>query len=405
MKSLIKYLLSIIFLVSLSSKLVGQTTDTVPYVIMLSMDAFRWDYPEKAATPNLDSIQKYGVRAHSLQPAFPSKTFPNHYTMVTGLYPDHHGLVNNNFYDQTMDRSYSIGNRNAVRDGRFYGGEPIWNTARKQGIQTASYFWVASEADIQGMKPSRVKTYEHHFPFEQRIDSVIAWLQLPEAQRPHLITWYLHEPDSRGHDFGPDSKEIAEYIPYLDSLMGDFMHKINALPIANKINIIITADHGMGTISADKVIYLNEHLPAEWIIKRQGGNPVFNLKIKENYIDSAYQILQNIPHLICWKADEVPEYLNYGSNPRVLDLIITTEAYWSVLWKQRDYTFGGTHGYDPTNKDMHAIFYAIGPAFKQGYKQASFQNVDLYNLIAKILRLEGVKNDGDFNQIKGMLIE
>jgi len=179
-----------------------QNSQTQPYLVMLSLDGFRWDYADKVPTPNLDKIAKMGVKAESLQPSFPSKTFPNHYTIATGLYPDHHGIVLNAFYDPETDRYYSIRDRKTVEDGTFYGGEPIWNTAEKQGVKAGTFFWVGSDADIQKMHPSYWKKYEHNFPFEQRIDSVISWLQLPEEKRPHLILWYMHEPDSKGHRYG-----------------------------------------------------------------------------------------------------------------------------------------------------------------------------------------------------------
>jgi len=170
-----------------------------PYLVILSMDGFRWDYPEKVATPNLDSVAAVGVKAKSIIPSFPTKTFPNHYTMVTGLYPDHHGIVQNEFYDPESGRYYRIGDRKAVMDGTFYGGEPIWVTAEKQDVKSASYYWVGSEAEIGGVRPAYWKEYDGKVPFENRIDSVISWLRLPEEKRPHLILLYFDEPDGYGH--------------------------------------------------------------------------------------------------------------------------------------------------------------------------------------------------------------
>jgi len=210
---------------------------------MLSMDGFRWDYPDIAETPNLDYIKEHGVKAQSLKPSFPTKTFPNHYTMITGLYPDHHGIIHNNFYDPEKEMYYRTSNREAVQNGEFYGGEPIWVTAENQDIITASYFWIGSEAAVRGVKPTYWKIYEHHFPYTQRIDSVIYWLELPEDERPHLITWYMDEPDSKGHRYGPESTEIKETITYLDSLVGVFLNRLQELPIHENINIIITSDH------------------------------------------------------------------------------------------------------------------------------------------------------------------
>ena len=235
------------------------------YVVMLSLDGCRYDYPQLADMPNLESIARRGVKLESLQPSFPSKTFPNHYSMATGLYPDHHGIVQNSFYDPQMDAYYKIRDRQAVENGDFYGGEPIWVTAEKQGLRTASFYWVGSEAPVQGIHPTRWKVYDHHFPYAARVDTVIAWLKLPEKERPRLITWYYPEPDGVGHRFGPESPQVQAKVEYLDSLIGDFLGKLAQLPIADQVNVIVTSDHGMSRISGDKAIYFDDYLQPAWL--------------------------------------------------------------------------------------------------------------------------------------------
>lgn len=366
------FLTGLFFLQSLCTK---QNKSSLPYVVMLSLDGFRWDYTDKVPTPNLDYIAKNGVKASSMQPSFPSKTFPNHYTIATGLYPDHHGIVQNSFYDPEMDAYYSIDNRTAVENGDFYGGEPIWVTAEKQGVKSASYFWVGSEAPVQGIYPSIWKRYDHHFPFEARIDSVIAWLQLPEKRRPHLITWYIHEPDGWGHIYGPDNEELKPKIIYLDSLVGIFINKIDQLPNKDQINIIITSDHGMGMISKDRVVYLDDYINPVWMDTLLGNNPTYMFAPKEGYIDSVYFALKKSGHLQVWKKSEIPEHLHYGKHSRVMEIVAAADSSWSIVLRkdlENDDYFGGTHGYDPGNKDMHAIFYACGPAFKKGYVHPTF---------------------------------
>jgi alkaline phosphatase D len=377
--------------------------DKKPYVIMLSLDGFRWDYADKAPTPNLDKIVRMGVKAKSLKPSFPSKTFPNHYTMATGLYPDHNGIVLNSFYDPETDREYAIFDRKAVEDGSFYDGEPIWNTAEKQGMKSGTFFWVGSDADIEGMHSSYWKKYEHKFPFEQRIDSVISWLQLPEKVRPHLILWYMHEPDAMGHHFGPDSDEIKEEVIYLDSLVGIFMDKLEALPIANKVNVIVTSDHGMGNISNDRKVIIEESMNMDYVEMIQGYNPNFLVKAKEGFIDSVYLQLKSVPHITCWKTGELPERLHYGTNPRTLDIVVVADSSWSLVSEKKKKVGSGAHGYDNDNKDMHAIFYAYGPAFKSNYTAPTFTNINIYPLIAHILGLEQAKTDGKLENVKGML--
>jgi len=375
------------------------------YLVVLSMDGFRWDYPQMAKTPNLDSIASVGVQAEAIISAFPSKTFPNHYTMATGLYPDNHGIVNNHFYDPATNTTYSMRDSATRNNPYYYGGEPIWVTAEKQNVRTASFFWVGSELPIKGIQPSIWKYYDHRFPFEQRIDSVIAWLQLPEARRPRLIMWYLHEPDAVAHRHGPESSQTIAAVERLDSLVGIFCRKIRQLEHAGRINLIFTSDHGMGAISPERSVTISDHVPDEWIETGLGGNPVYNIKAKEGYIDSVYLRLKAVEHIQVWKRGEVPAELNYGNNPRTLDLIVAADSAWSVNLRPvpDHYNSGGTHGYDIRQLDMQAIFYATGPAFRKGHKHPKFNNVDLYPLMAHILGINPEPVDGKFENIRGML--
>ena len=373
---------------------------------MLSLDGCRWDYPQMAKMPNLESIARRGVKMESLQPSFPSKTFPNHYSIATGLYPDHHGIVQNSFYDPEMDAYYKIRDRAAVENGDFYGGEPIWVTAEKQGLRTASFFWVGSEAPVQGIYPSRWKKYDHHFPYAARVDSVIAWLQLPSRERPRLITWYYPEPDGVGHEYSPESREVREKLEYLDSLIGDFLTKLERLPIADQVNVIVTSDHGMARISAAKAIYFDDYIQTTWLDTALGSNPVWMFDTKEGFEDSVYLHLKRAAHLQVWKKDSIPEHLHYGSNPRVMDIVATPDINWSIGWRANKLSpdfVGGTHGYDPRYKDMQAIFYAAGPAFKQGYVHPAVENVNIYPLIARILGLQPAETDGKLENISRML--
>jgi len=366
------------------------------------MDGFRWDYAAHASTPNLDQIAKKGVRAAYLNPSFPTKTFPNHYTIATGLYPDHHGLVNNSFYAPDLDKYYKISDRDAVEDGRFYGGEPIWVTAEKQGVTSATFYWVGSEAKIEGIRPTYWKKYAS-MPYLNRIDTVISWLQLPLKARPRLIMWYLDEPDHTGHAFGPTAPQTYKKVEYLDSLLGVFLEKLEGLPIADSINFIVTSDHGMGNISNDRVIDLQSVLKSKWIKIIQGSNPVFTIKAERGYKDSILQKLSNVKHLRAWKSENIPSRLHYGTNPRTLDITVVADSLWSLKWEGDGDFSGGTHGYDNRDTDMHTIFYAFGPAFKSKYVSPHFNNVDIHDLMAKILQIKPAKNDGNFSHVESML--
>ncbi len=377
-----------------------ETKTGIPYVIMLSMDGFRWNYPDRTSTPAFDEMAQKGIRAEMVS-SFPTKTFPNHYTIATGLYPDHHGLVNNTFWDPQRGVLYKISDRSKVQDGYFYGGEPIWVTAEKQHVRSASYFGGGSEAKIDGYYPSIRKTYEHAFPFYQRADSVIAWLQLPHQKRPHLILWYVSEPDGTGHHAGPESQQITDTIAGLDRLLAYFLNEIEKLDIKDSINLIVLSDHGMQEISSQRVIRLQDYLKPGWTKGINGGNPVYNIWVTDGYKDSVRRALQNVAHLQLYDKDNIPPRLHYMTNERCGDFVTVADSAWSLF---NDYvptfTTGGTHGYDNANRNMDAIFYAFGPDFKsQSSENTRLNNVDVYNLLCKILDLEAAKNDGDASRV------
>ncbi len=373
------------------------------YVVLLSIDGFRWDYPTMYKTPNLNKIAQEGVKADALIPCYPSKTFPNHYSIATGLYPDNHGIVMNSFYDKQYGY-FSLGDRAAVGNGNFYLGEPIWVTAEKQGVRTASFYWVGSEAPIQNIHPTYWKKYKQRVPFTDRLDTVLHWLTLPDAQRPRLITWYYHEPDWTSHEYGPKSIQTKVVVEQIDSLLGVYMAKMKTLPIYDKINFIIVSDHGMATISSDKFINLSNYVKKEWFDIIAGSNPDYILQPKEEYRQIAYNELKKIPNLKVWLRDSIPARFHYGKNPRVCDILIECDLGYSLSWADDNegYT-GGAHGYDNQYPDMHGIFYAIGPAFKKGYTQPAFMNINVYPLITHLLNIKPAKVDGNLDEIKGIL--
>ncbi len=404
-KYLIVVLGSVILLTLVQCQPNQRSRDHDAYVVMLSMDGFRWDYADRVHTPNLDRIAQNGVKAEYVMPAFPSNTFPNHYTMATGLYPDNHGLVNNNFYCPELDMVYTMRDREAVENGIFYGGEPIWVTAEKQGMTSASYFWVGSEAPIQGMQPTYWKEYDVSAPFAARIDTVVSWLQLPVEQRPQLITFYFNEPDSRSHHTGPDSPEIDALVEELDSLVGVMLDKFAVLPVADKLNLIVTSDHGMTEVTMEKYIDLEEYIDRDWLDIAFRSTPMMMWQPKPGMTDSIYHILKEVDHLSVWKTGELPKRLNFGHNPRTLDMIVLADSAWSLGWGEPSEYFntGGAHGWDNANKDMHTIFYARGPAFKSNHTHPPFELVDLYPLITRILGLEPATVDGKIERVEGML--
>lgn len=373
-------------------------------MILVSFDGFRWDYPEIYNTTNFDRMEKDGVRAERVISSFPTKTFPNHYSIATGLYPDHHGIIANNFYASDLELEYSIGNRGMVENAEFYLGEPIWNTASKQNVLSASFFWVGSEAAVQGIQPTYWKPYDGSIPFDARIDTVIHWLSLPPAERPRLVLLYFQEPDGIGHRYGPIHDKTGKTVEELDQLLGLLRSKLDELPFSKRINLIVTSDHGMGAINPDRYVNIMEHLEESWIKKIYGGNPFLLIDAEDEYIDSVVVALNQAEGINAWHKEEIPSRLNYGMNPRISEVVAVADSSWSlgISFESGDYS-GGAHGYDNRNTDMHNIFYASGPAFKKGISFPPFRNVDIYPLIAYILDLDPAETDGSLENVIGML--
>lgn len=374
------------------------------YVLLVSFDGFRWDYNQIYKTPNLNKLAHDGVKADRMIPSFPTVTFPNHYTIATGLYPDHHGLINNSFPASDLGLFYRMGDRVAVENPAFYGGEPIWVTAEKQGVKAASFFWVGSEAPVGGIHPSYWKKYDEKVTFEERIDTVIKWLGYPKERRPELVTLYFDEPDHSGHSFGPVSPQTGKAVQRVDSILGVLRAKIAALPDAKRINLILVSDHGMEAVSAEKYLNIKSIVPERMISSVSGGNPVYLINSKDGKKDSILYLLNKTKGLKAWDKTQVPERLHFGTNPRIPEIVVLADSSWSIGTRPDGSTLrGGAHGYDNSNSDMSAIFYAAGPSFRKNYRFKELNNIDVYNLVCKLLKINPSKNDGDPEHIQGML--
>ena len=327
-------------------------------------------------------------------------TFPNHYSIATGLYPDHHGLINNSFPAPDLGLFYRMGDRTAVENPAFYGGEPIWVTAEKQGVRSASFFWVGSEAK----HPAYWKKYDESVTYEARIDTVIKWLGYPPEKRPGLVTLYFDEPDATSHAFGPVSAQTGKIVARLDSLMGVLRTKLSTLPEAKRINLIILSDHGMSAISPARYINIKSLVPDRMIASISGGNPVYLINPSEGKKDSVLFLLNKSKGLKAWDKSHLPAKWHYGTNPRIPEIVAVADSSWSIGTRPDGSSLrGGAHGYDNSNSDMFSIFYAAGPSFKRNYKFRELNNIDIYNLICRILDITPAKNDGDPTHIKGML--
>ena len=373
------------------------------YVVVVSLDAFRWDYGKIYNTPNLNRIASDGVKADRMISSFPTNTFPNHYSIATGLYPDHHGLINNSFQAPDLGLFYRIGDRKAVENPAFYGGEPMWATAEKQGAKAASFFWVGSETKVGGIQPKYWKKYDAAVTFSERIDTVVKWLGYPQEKRPELVNLYFDEPDATSHDFGPVSKETKLVVERLDSLMGVLRTKLAALPIGDKINLVILSDHGMAPVTPAKYVNLKSVAPERMVASMAGGSPVYLVSPAEGKGDSLLTLYNKVKGIKAWKKSELPARWHYGTNSRIPEIVVVADSSWSVGTRPDASGLRGAHGYDNSNSDMYSIFYAAGPAFKKNYRFRELKNVDIYNLVCKILKLTPAPNDGDPSHIKGML--
>lgn len=368
------------------------------YVVLVSLDGFRYDYPKLYDARHLLAIGRRGASApNGMIPAYPSVTFPNHYTIVTGLYPEHHGIVANSFYDPTRNEIYSLRNPKTVTDGSWYGGTPLWSLAEQQGMRTACFFWPGSEAKIAGERPSFYLHYSDNYPDDKRIDQVIAWLQLPPAQRPHFITLYYPNVDHQGHEHGPDSPEVRDAVHHVDDLMGRLEEKLNALHLP--IDLIIVSDHGMARVQGDWIT-LDKYADLD------NFTTVGSLLYPKSEADAehAYQQLKAAQAgFLVYRRSRVPAELHFNSNPREGDPVVVPQG--PVLIRahapaagQHEFTPVGEHGYNPFEMtSMRAIFFAEGPDIRPGTKLKPFENVNIFPFITQILGLESPKVDGSPN--------
>ena len=379
----------------------GERETLDSYVVMVSFDGFRWDYSSLYDTPNFDDLASSGVSATRLIPSFPTKTFPNHYTLATGLYPDRHGIINNSFFAPDLQGMYRISDRDMVSNPDAYFGEPIWVTAEQQGIRSACYYWVGSEAPVMDTYPTYWKEYDGSVPYEKRVDQVISWLKLPLHKRPGLVTLYFDEPDGIGHRYGPESEPTGNTVAYLDSILGYLRSGLARLPYADRVNLIVLSDHGMGPISSDRYVNLFAHLQEEWTERVVGGNPVYLIEPAGGYIDTITAVLNAVEGVKAWQKEDIPEHLHYGSSSRFPGIVVVADSLWSIGTRPDAPRYpGGTHGYDNAFSDMHTIFMAEGPAFKTGYRRPPFENVEVYGIIANILGLEPAETDGNLDNVR-----
>jgi predicted AlkP superfamily pyrophosphatase or phosphodiesterase len=384
----------------------GPAEDARQSVVLISLDGFRWDYINRPEAKNLRALAAHGVRAERLVPSFPSLTFPNHYTIVTGLYPEHHGIVSNAMVDPVLGR-FASGDNPAVRDARWWGGEPIWVTAERQHERAAPYAWPGAEAPIGGVRPTWWEKYDVNASRADRVRKVLSLLALPADSAPRFITEYFSEVDHQGHVAGPDSPQLDTAIAQLDSAVGAIVDGITRLGLWNRVDLIVLADHGMAAMSMSRFIVLDDYVSLDSLEIIEGG-PVEEIVPKPGHERYVYDHLHGAnPHLAVYRKGELPARFHYNDNPRITPIVAIADEGWATTTRSRLLAkvgpFGGNHGYDNQLLSMGALFVASGPAFKSGVVVPPFQNIHVYDLIAHLLGLRPAPNDGSLDSTRVLL--
>lgn len=396
-----------------SSASIAQKKSVDQIVLLISFDGFRYDYAERLNLPNFKRFIREGAAAEGLIPSFPSKTFPNHYTIVTGLYPGNHGLVDNGFYDPDQEKLYSMRNREVVTDSTFYGGIPLWQLAKQNGIKSASYFWVGSELKQENLHPDYFFEYNQSVPFTQRVDKVIEWLALPESERPRMITLYFSSPDYESHRHGPFAAETKAKVLEMDSLLGMIMNRVDSTQLP--VNMVLVSDHGMKELidKTETYIFLDDLVKTTGSIKVVNGGTQAHLYTgSASQADSLARALKKVAkNFSVVSRKDFPAEWHYN-NPRSGDiLVIANPGKYLITGNReshlRESNKGGTfgvHGYDPAKvKDMQGIFYARGPRVKGGKKISAFKNIHVYPFIALMMDIKLPPIDGNENVLRPIL--
>ncbi len=377
-----------------------------PYVILISADGLRYDLADKYHAKNLIRLRETGVQADYMLSVFPSLTFPNHYSISTGDYPAHDGIVDNSFYDPQRRQFYSMGKRWTVEDSSWYGGTPLWVLAEQQGMLSASFYWVGTEAAIQGIRPTYYYKYNTSISMNERIGAVRNWLTLPENIRPHFIMFYMPDVDHEEHLFGVDSKQTAIAVYYVDKAVGELVQQLDSLHLP--INYIFVSDHGMINIDTLNSISLPPSMDTSRFIILNSGS-IAHLYAKDTAdILPAFQLLKSdATDYDVYLSNNLPARWHYSSSDdyfrRIGDLILVSHAP-KVFNFNAHHLSKATHGFDPGLTEMHASFYAWGPAFKSNFKIAGFENIHIFPLITNILSLPNPKDiDGRLKVLQPIL--
>ncbi len=370
-----------------------------PRVVLVSLDGFRWDFPDRFEAPALGRLEKAGARAERLVPVFPTLTFPNHYSIVTGLPPGRHGIVGNRFLDRDAGRGYSFRDPDDVEDGSWYGGQPLWVTAEQRGMTTAAYFFVGTEADVAGIRPTRWHRFSLDIPATERVDTALAWLAEPETTRPHLVLLYFDHVDAAGHIHGTDAPETAAAVRNVDELIHRLMQGIAGLPDGDNVYLVVVSDHGLRDLHPAAPFVVDDVVDLTGADYVAGGSFMFlyladpaSAPSVRDRINAAW------PHGRAYLPSEAPAAWQTGGNPRFGDLILLAEPGHRVVPRLRSGQPADVagHGWAPEDPAMHGILLMAGPGIPPGTRLPAVANTDVYPLLVRMLGLPAapVRADG-----------
>ncbi|XP_028295449.1 ectonucleotide pyrophosphatase/phosphodiesterase family member 5 [Gouania willdenowi] len=374
-----------------------------PQLLLVSFDGFRWDYVDRVPTPNFHSIMDEGVYVEKVENVYITKTFSNHYSLVTGLYSESHGIVGNEMYDPALNQSFSMETDSMYNSRWWEEAVPLWVTIQKAGGRSGAAMWPGSDVKIHGMYPSQYLPYNASLPFESRVEHIIEWFSAPKQEAVNFGVLYWEEPDESGHILGPQSPLMDGVIAGIDEKLGFLISELKKAGLYEKVNLIVTSDHGMAQLSPDKIIELDEYVSRDlytWVDK----SPVVGLIPNEGKLNEVYSLLADAnPNMVAYKKEEIPERLHYQHNIRITPIILEAKEGWTIMQNRTGPFMLGNHGYDNALQSMQPVFVARGPAFRQNYVKPSMRSVDLYPLMCQILAISALPNNGSLSNVQDLL--
>lgn len=387
-----------------------EPTTEFPILVLVSIDGWRADFLARFRPPALSRLAERGVQAEGLIPVFPSKTFPNHYTLVTGLYPERHGIVSNNMRDPALPGIFTLANVRVQQDTRWWGGVPLWATVERQGRIAATMFWPGSDREIAGERPTYWHAYDRRVSNTKRVEQVLTWLALPPAQRPSFITLYFDEVDTIGHFRVLDAPELREAVLNVDTAIGRLIAGIERLDLDPPVNLIVLSDHGMSPLAPERTIYIDDYVDLA-TVDVVDWTPVFGASARHGRDEDLYAALRGRhPKLQVYRREDLPAEYRLAGHPRLPAVIGIADDGWTITSRARasaapNVREVGNHGYDPRHASMHGFFIAAGPSFRSGITVPPFQNVHVYPLLCRVLGVKPERHDGDPAVTASFLVE